>query len=64
MTIPTHGKDCGPNDLVVIMSSSIGAGASHVVRWCQRCGGIVVDVDVDNRINAGQGMKMRFPKYG
>lgn len=32
-----------------------------VVRWCVRCGAIVVDVDVDGRTAPGQGTPMRLP---
>ncbi len=39
-----------------------GCGSSHVVRWCEICGSIAVDVDVDGRTNAGQIMKMRRPQ--
>lgn len=34
-------------------------GSEEVVRWCEVCGSVVVDVDYDNRTNAGQVMKMR-----
>ena len=33
-----------------------------VVRWCQGCGAIVIDIDFDNRTNPGAVMPMRFPK--
>lgn len=33
-----------------------------VVRWCQDCGGVVVDIDVDGRTMEPGGMrKMEFP---
>ena len=62
--IPTHGKDCGPKDLIAIDVSPLGDGYSEVVvRWCQRCGAIVKDVDFDGRTNPGELMPMRFPTY-
>jgi len=36
--------------------------SSNVVRWCEGCGAIVIDKDFDGRTNAGQVMKMKFPK--
>lgn len=36
--------------------------AKTVVRWCQVCGSIVIDVDVDGRTHPGRVMPMRFPK--
>lgn len=33
-----------------------------VVRWCRKCGAIVVDVDVDNRTSPGAIMPMRVPQ--
>lgn len=33
-----------------------------VVRWCRECGGIVIDVDYDDRTNSGQVMRMKFPR--
>ncbi len=37
-------------------------GESEVVRWCSDCGGVVVDVDIDNRTNPGFIRKMELPK--
>lgn len=34
---------------------------TDVVRWCQDCGAVVVDLDYDGRTNAGQVMMMKFP---
>jgi len=33
-----------------------------VVRWCEECGAIVVDVVVDGRTAPGRVMAMRLPK--
>lgn len=33
----------------------------HVVRWCRKCGGIVVDIDVDGRTAPGAVRKMQIP---
>jgi predicted RNA-binding Zn-ribbon protein involved in translation (DUF1610 family) len=33
-----------------------------VVRWCPTCGAVVIDMDSDNRTNAGAVMKMRVPE--
>lgn len=39
-----------------------------VVRWCPECGAVVVDMDYDNRTNAGYYKELQYPnitkKYG
>ena len=50
------------HDLEVISTQYGGAtGVSYVTRWCNGCGGIVVDVDVDGRTQPGGVMPMKFP---
>lgn len=39
-----------------------GGGEQDVIRWCEICGAIVIDTDVDNRCYPGAVMKMKFPK--
>jgi len=34
----------------------------EIVRWCSHCGGVVVDVDYDNRTKPGGGRAMQFPE--
>ena len=51
----------GNHDLIKIYETETGM-SSDVVRWCRICGGIVMDVDYDDRTNPGQVMKMKFPK--
>jgi hypothetical protein len=34
-----------------------------VVRWCQDCGAVVVDIDSDDRTSPGAVMKMRLPEH-
>lgn len=49
------------HDLIIVTES----GPSHhreVVRWCRKCGAIVVDLDFDNRTKPGHYMKMRIPQ--
>jgi hypothetical protein len=54
------GKD---HELEIIYETlENGVGCSTVVRWCSVCGGIVVDLDVDNRTMPGGISKMKFPK--
>jgi len=54
----------GSHNLIDILRRSDSYGDHEdVVRWCDVCGAIVVDVDYDGRTNAGQVMKMRFPNY-
>lgn len=51
-----------PHQLMVITRYSTGVGIEHVVRWCQRCGGVVQDVDIDGRTDPGALMPMAFPE--
>ena len=54
-------EDCleGNHDLVVIYCKSCGYDEEEVVRWCKRCGSIVIDRDVDGRTSPGEIMKMK-----
>lgn len=35
--------------------------ANGIIKWCSRCGAIVIDKDINGRIYPGSIMKMRFP---
>jgi hypothetical protein len=35
---------------------------SYAVRWCERCGAVVVDAESDGRLSPGRLMKMRRPE--
>lgn len=50
------------NLLEIFRSLHSWDGTEKVVRWCDNCGAVVVDIDVDNRISPGAGQKMMFPK--
>lgn len=52
----------GKHDLIVIYSHRALYNEEPTVRWCVDCGAVVVDMDYDNRTNAGQIMKMKFPE--
>ena len=52
----------GNHNLIKIISQRHSYGEDEVVRWCQKCGAIVVDVDCDNRVYPGRIMKMRLPE--
>jgi valyl-tRNA synthetase len=47
--------------LIEIQRKSDHYGIESVVRWCPDCGAIVVDGEMDGRVQAGQVMKMKFP---
>ena len=51
----------GNHDLEVIYYEG-SEMEENVVRWCQRCGAITVDVDVDGRTSPGAYMAMRLPE--
>ena len=58
MTEPCNGR----HDLIVIM----GVRGSHPdsmerVRWCRKCGAVVVDIDLDGRTMPGARMSMMLP---
>ncbi len=50
----------GSHDLQKVFESGSDMESS-VVRWCETCGSIVVDVDFDGRTNPGEVMRMRSP---
>lgn len=54
----------GDHDLEEICVADCDHLSEDVVRWCSRCGAIVIDVDYDGRVNPGGVMQMRFPTYG
>jgi len=58
--VKTHGN--GQHDLVEIFRSHGPYDEDRVVRWCQECGAVVVDVEIDGRTAPGCSMLMRFPK--
>ncbi len=60
----THIEICGPDTLEVIYLRVVGSAMEeeHVVRWCRKCGAVVVDVDVDGRTHPGRVSPMRFPE--
>jgi hypothetical protein len=57
----THTEKCGEDSLAVIYKDHISSGETHVVRWCVKCGAIVVDCDYDGRTLPGEVMSMHFP---
>lgn len=52
----------GQHDLKVIASNLAGYDCEEVVRWCQNCGAVVVDLDTDGRTSPGYYRAMQFPK--
>lgn len=58
----THSKKCGEDSLIQIYAVPDGCDAWEVVRWCYKCGAVVVDIDHDNRTSPGAVMKMKFPE--
>jgi len=49
------------HNLKVIYVADVGWNEEHVVRWCEDCGGVVVDRESDNR-RFGKVVKMKFPE--
>lgn len=46
----------------VYEKNTLSPGTSEVVRWCNICGSVVVDIDFDGRTNPGQIMKLKSPE--
>ena len=51
----------GNHSLIVILGSHHW-DCDEVVRWCKECGAVVVDIEVDGRVQPGRVMPMKFPK--
>lgn len=49
----THDQTCGVGSLISIYEHCINQFGSAVVRWCPKCGAVVVDEDYDGRIKPG-----------
>lgn len=64
ITVPVEMGFCskGQHKLIPIYSHSVDYGAERVVRWCEICGAVVVDTDVDGRTNPGNYRKLQAPK--
>jgi len=58
----SHTDICGEDTLVDIYTASHGYDTEAVIRWCYKCGAIVVDIDFDGRTQPGAIMSMRFPQ--
>ena len=62
------GCEKGLHPFKVITRTSLSFDREEVVRWCPKCGAIVVDMDFDNRTNPGYYKKIEYPeitcKYG
>jgi len=41
----THSKKCGKDSLIQIYAVPDGCDTWEVVRWCYKCGAVVVDID-------------------
>jgi len=60
----THDKTIhNPAYMKVIYKGGHDPMDLEVVRWCPICGAIVVDIDYDDRINAGGILPMQWPSY-
>jgi DNA-binding NarL/FixJ family response regulator len=58
----THEEVCGPKPLIEIYRHH-GAGSDKVVRWCPKCGAVVIDEDYDGRIRPGFYLPMKFTTH-
>lgn len=52
----------GTHELTEIHSVELGGGVSRVVRWCAKCGAVVVDTDFDGRVKPGDVVAMKHPE--
>ena len=62
------GCQKGLHPFKIITSHSLSFDREEVVRWCPKCGAVVVDMDYDNRTSPGYYREIDFPeittKYG
>lgn len=56
----THEESCGSASLLEVYRHYL-SGSDNVVRWCKKCGAVVVDTEVDGRTAPGRIMGMKFP---
>lgn len=49
------------HDLIPVYIESISRDEQNVVRWCTKCGAVVVDVDYDGRTMPGKIRKIQVP---
>jgi hypothetical protein len=56
----SHQELCG-DSLIVIYNGCFDYFTQEKVRWCPKCGAVVVDEDTDGRISPGSIRKMQFP---
>lgn len=54
--------DSQEHALTPIYTRGSGEGEAIVVRWCDKCGAVVVDHDTDGRTYPGYYSRMRFPQ--
>ena len=52
----------GNHSLKVALRTSAAHLGERVVRWCQTCGSIVIDLDTDERIAPGYFQTMTSPR--
>jgi hypothetical protein len=52
----------GQHQLIAIRTDEQGAGIAEIIRWCQECGAITIDIDADGRTSPGAVMAMRLPR--
>lgn len=51
----------GEHQFIKMQSTLVGPGEERVIRWCQCCGAIVIDLDVDGRTYPGYFQECRIP---
>jgi len=52
---------CKHNLIEILRADGYYGYVDKIVRWCDKCGGVVVDTEYDCRTQPGALMKMRFP---
>jgi len=51
----------GTHPWVELARTSDGYDVERVVRWCGMCGSVVIDAEIDGRIDPGHYMRIRVP---
>lgn len=58
----SHDETCGVGSLINIWEHKINQFGSAVVRWCPKCGSVVVDEDYDGRTRPGAFRTFQCPE--
>jgi hypothetical protein len=53
----------GKHNFILIEAIELSPFEAKMIRWCEQCGAIVVDLDCDRRTLPGYFSKLKGPKH-